>query len=246
MVGVLFGLPLPLFSADLPTILKRGRLIVAVKENIRPLAFRGSDGQLQGFEIDVARQLAQELLDKPDAVVLQPVLNQDRLATVLDGRADLAIARVTKTPMRSQVVSFSSPYYLDGTALISRDPNLRRLSDLGRGPIAVLENSSTVAVLRRRLPQVGLVPVSSYVAAKQQLQTGAAIAFAADASVLSGWAQEDPAYHLLLPTLSSEPLAIVLPKGLQYESLRQQIQAILAGWQRSGWLKERAAYWGLP
>lgn len=237
---------LPTFAADLQTIEQRGRLIVAVKDNLRPLGFRGADGQLQGLEIEIAQRLAQELLGRKDAVELQPVVNQDRLTAVLEGKADLAIAHITGTPSRSRLVSFSVPYYLDSTALITRDSSVQRVTDIGKRAIAVLEGSSTIATLRYRLPDATLVSVASYTAAQTLLETGVAVAFAADASVLTGWAQESSRYRLLTPTLSAEPLCIVMPKGLQYGELQQRVNQIITRWTAEGWLQERAASWGLP
>jgi polar amino acid transport system substrate-binding protein len=234
------------YAEDLKTIQQRGKLVVAVKENLPPLGFRGADGQLQGLEIDIAKRLAQELVGKPDAFVLKPVLNQGRLQAILDGEADITIARVTLTTSRSRVVGFSIPYYLDGTALVTKDPTLQTPFDLTNQTVAVLDNSSTVDTVRGRLPGAKLVGVKSYEAARSLLEKGEVTAFAADASVLSGWAQEFPQYRLLTPTLSVEPLCIVLPKGVKYEGLRQRINEILTRWQSEGWLKQRIAFWNLP
>lgn len=236
----------PLLAENLEGIQKRGNLIVAVKDNLRPLGFRQLNGQLQGLEIEIAERLARELLGRPDALVLKPVANRDRLTLVLDGQADLAIAQISLSEARSRLVTFSLPYYSDGTALITRSSGVQKLADLGNQSIAVLNGSSAIAVLSYRIPTATLVPVESYVAARQAIESGRAIAFAGDASILSGWQQESPGYHLLLPTLSVAPLCIVLPKGLQYEPLGQRINELLTRWQQEGWLKERAAYWGLP
>lgn len=246
LVGASFLMSSLSAAEDLQTIQRRGYLVVAVKENLRPLGFRDRDGQLQGFEIEIARRLAQELLGKADAIVFQPSLNQDRLSLVLNGKADLTIARLTQTDARARVVSFSIPYYLDGTALVTRNPAIRKPADIGQGKVAVLNGSSTIETLRYRLPDATLIGVDSYQAAKDLLDSGQAIGFAADASVLAGWVQEFPQYRLLLPTLSVEPLSIVMPKGLQYTELQQRINQILRRWQEEDWLKQRAAYWGLP
>lgn len=252
--GVLgFGVVVSLFSvspfgvaADLQTIQQRGRLIVAVKTDLRPLGFREKGEQLQGLEIDIAQRLAQELLGRKDALELQAVSNPDRLAAVLDGKVDIAIAHVTGTSLRSRLVSLSVPYYLDGTALVTRDASVQRMADVGKRTIAVLDGSSTIATLRYRLPEANLVSVSSYEAAHALLEKGDAIAFAGDASVLTGWVQEFPSYRLLTPTLSAEPLCIVMPKGLQYTDLHLRINQIIARWVAEDWLRERATYWGLP
>jgi len=233
-------------AADLQTIRQRGYLIVAVKDNLRPLGFRTATEQLQGLEIDLARYLAQALLGRADAVVFQPVANRDRLDWVERGQVDLAIARITATASRSRLVNFSTPYYLDGTGVMVKSPDLRRLDDLAGRQIAILSGSSTIASLRFILPSVRMVGVASYQEAAALLDVGAVDAFAADASLLSGWVQQAPQYRLLPSRLSTEPLAIALPKGLQYEELRRGVNAAIAQGQASGWLAARIRFWGLP
>jgi polar amino acid transport system substrate-binding protein len=245
-LGAQFLLPLSALAADLQTIARRGQLIVAVKDNLRPLGFRDAKGNLQGLEIEIAQRLAQELLGNPDAVVFKPINNRDRLAVVINGEVDLTIARVTNTASRSRVVSFSAPYYLDGTALVTASPAIREASDLTNQTIAVLNNSSTIATLRYRLPQTKLVGVDSYEAGKDLIESGQAVAFAADTSILAGWVQDFPSYRLLPLRLSTEPLCIVFPKGIQYDELRRRVDQILDRWKAQGWLQERATYWGLP
>ena len=149
-------------AAELKEIQRRGYLTVAVKDNLRPLGFRDSQGNLQGLEIDLARRLAQDLLGKPDAVKLQPVENSLRLAAVLEDKVDIAIADFTATESRARLVSFSLPYYFDGTALITKDATIQKLGDVVRSKIAVINGSSTIASVRYLLPQAKLVGVDSY------------------------------------------------------------------------------------
>ncbi|MEX0271806.1 transporter substrate-binding domain-containing protein [Leptolyngbyaceae cyanobacterium UHCC 1019] len=236
----------PTIAAELSVIKKRGRLVVAVKETVRPLGFRGANGQLQGFEIDLAQRLAKELLGRSEAVELKPVTNQERFSLVINGTVDIAIAHATLTPSRLRILSFSLPYYTDGTAIITQSPTIQKTADLTGKTVAVINGSSAIAALRSQLPRMNLIGVESYEAARAVLNRGDAIAFAGDVSVLSGWSQEFPEYRVVLPALSSELLAIVLPKGQQYNELKQQIDIILTRLRNSGWLEERAKYWGLP
>ncbi|MEC4895526.1 MAG: transporter substrate-binding domain-containing protein [Oscillatoria sp. PMC 1051.18] len=233
-------------AAELAQIERRGKLIVAVKDNLRPLAFTDATGNLQGLEIEIAKRLAAEILGSPDAVELQPVTNQERLNAVIEGKVDIAIARVTFTESRDRLVDFSPYYYLDGTGLVTKDPAIQTFTDLQTSTIAVIRASSTIAVIKYSLPQARLVGVDSYQEALQLLETKEATAFAADKSVLTGWVQEYPQYRLLPERLSGEPLAIVMPTGLQYASLRRKVNEAIANWQKSGWLQERIIYWGLP
>lgn len=243
----LFLLPLVTGAAELKDIQQRGYLVVAVNDDLRPLGFRDVQGNLRGLEIDIARRLAQDLLGKPDAVRLQPVANRDRLAVVLEDKVDLTIARVTATPSRARLVSFSTAYYFDGTAIIIKKGAGQRLNDVAQQRVAVLKGSSTIATIRYILPRVQLVGVDSYRAAYSLMESGTVAAFAADASVLTGWVQEYPQYQLLPTTLlSAEPLSVVMPKGLQYDDLRRQVNAAIARYLAEGWLQQRAAFWGLP
>lgn len=88
--------------------------------------------------------------------------------------------------------------------------------------------------------------VDSYQQARSLLESKAAIAFAADSSVLTGWVQQYPQYRLLALRLSTEPLSVVMPKGLQYEPLRRRINNAIARYLQQGWLQQRIQYWGLP
>lgn len=246
VLGVQWVAPLTAWSAELEEIQSRGHLVVAVKDNVRPLGFRDINGQLRGLEIDIARRLAEELLGDDERVVLQPVSNTERLSVLLTNEVDVIIAQLTATASRARIVAFSRPYYMDGTALVTRNAAIHSVSDLNRGPVAVLNGSTSIDDLRFLLPQVSLVGVSSYQEAYAQLESNEAIAFAADASVLSGWVQEYPAYRLLPTLLSAEALCIAMPKGVQYDSLRQRVNEAIARWQEDGWLQERIEYWGLP
>lgn len=234
------------FSADLATIQERGYLIVAVKDNWRPLGFVDETGELVGLEIDIATRLAAELFDDPTAVQLVPMSNLDRLAAVLNDEVDLAIAGVSITAMRQRVVDFSTPYYLDGTAFITRDPDIQSLQDLQRGTIALIEGSEAVTHVNYTLPFATLVGIESYQQGYEVIEAGGVDAIAADLTVLTGWVQEYPRYRLLSSVLTAEPLAIVLPKGNQYTDLRRFINGAIEEWHTDGWLEERATTWGLP
>lgn len=236
----------PSSAAELKEIQKRGYVVIAIKDNLRPLGFRDARGHLQGMEIDLAQRLAQDLLGKPDAVRLQPVANHERLSVVLDGKVDLSIASVTATESRARLVSFSMPYYLNSTALITKNASVQKLGDIATRKIAVLNASSAIARVRYLLPAAQLVGVDSYEQARSLLDEGGAVAFAADASVLSGWVEEYPQYRLLPTLIGAEALCVVMPKGLQYEQLRRQVNAAIGRYSAEGWLQQRAKYWGLP
>jgi polar amino acid transport system substrate-binding protein len=235
----------PAQAGTLKEIQQRRKLIVAVKDNLPLLGFRDGAGNLQGLEIDIARKLATEIFGNPDSIQLLPVANQDRLKAAIEGTVDLTIARVTITPTRSRVVDFSRSYYLDGTGIITRQAKITQNLDLVGKKVAVLNNSTTIASLQYIIPQAQLVGVSSYQQARNLLNTGKVVAVAADRSLLLGWRKSDSSYHIFPDKLSTEALGIVIPKGLQYDPLRQLVDQSIQQWQANGWIQERMRYWGL-
>jgi polar amino acid transport system substrate-binding protein len=231
-------------AADLKTIQARGHLIVAVKDNLRPLGWRTEQGELQGFEIDIARRLATTIFGQPDAVQFVPVSNADRLTLVMEDKVDLAIAQITATEARRRLVYFSPPYYLNGTSFITKQAAIVNPTQFQS--VAVLDGSQTIATLQYVLPKLNPIRVASYQAAQEKLDSGAVEAFAANTTALTGWVQEYPEYRLIPAQFNREPIAVAFPKGLQYEDLGKVVNQSLQQWQQDGWLKERATYWGLP
>jgi polar amino acid transport system substrate-binding protein len=232
-------------AAELEDIQERGYLIVGVKDNLRPLGFRDGQNQLQGFEIDIARQLAADLLGDEQAVEFKPLLNQDRLNALLEDEVDVLIARMSITDARTRLVTFSRPYYVDGAAFITRDTTIQSLRDLRQQTIAVLTGSDTIPTIRSLLPSVQLQGVETYAEAQTLLESGQVAVFAADATVLTGWVQESPQYHLIPTLISAEALAVAMPKGAQYDKLRREVNAAVERWQTNGWLRQRISAWGL-
>ena len=237
--------PKAIAAREWSEIQSQQELKVAVKNNLRPLGFTDKNGALVGLEIDIARQLAVEMLGEDSTVEFLPVNNIERLQMLLEDEVDLTIARVAVTTSRSRIVDFSSYYYLDGTGIVTKNSQIENTKSLPLKRVAVLEDSATIAVIRHRLPNVTLVGVDSYQAALELLESDRVDGFAGDRSILTGWIQEYPKYKLLRERLSGAALAVVMPKGLQYKELRQQVNLAIAKWQQSGWLQSRIDYWGL-
>jgi polar amino acid transport system substrate-binding protein len=246
VLGVQLAVPPVSVAADLDTIRQRGHLIVAVRDEWRPLSYRDDSNNLVGLEIDIARRLAEVILDDADAVTFEIVPNRERIQAVLEDRVDVVIAGVTITPDRMRLARFSPPYYLDGTGLIVQNPEFQTLEDIQRHRLGLIQGSSAIPSVRYILPLAELSPVSSYQEAYSALSNGLIDAFAGDLSVLTGWRQEYEGYSLIPSALSADPLAIVMPKGNQYHELHQIVNQAVETWHETGWLEERATYWGLP
>ncbi|GBO53998.1 amino acid transporter, periplasmic amino acid-binding protein [Pseudanabaena sp. lw0831] len=225
----------------LDKIQKRGKLVIGVKDNLPPLGFRDRSGNLSGLEIDIARELANEL-NMP--IELIPLKNRDRLSALQNNQVDLAIAQITVTTNRSRLVDFSLPYYTDSTiAIAKRDITFQEL----RLPsaIGVLKNSAAIAIIQSQFPKAAIIGASSYADGLDALLSGKVKAFVGDRTSLMQWLKDHPDYVIIGQPLAVHSLAIALPRGLQHLDLRDRVFDIVEKWRRNGWLKERANYWGL-
>jgi polar amino acid transport system substrate-binding protein len=232
-------------AAEWSTIQKRGRLVIGVKDNLPPMGFRQPSGNLAGFEIDIARELAKELLGSAELVELVPLRNRDRLSALWGDRVDIVVAHLSITRNRARLVDFTVPYYTDSTAVIAKR-NTQNAQFNQSSAIAVIKGSSTIAVLQFLLPQAQLIGVDSYQEGLAALKAQKVQAFAGDRSALVQWLKDNPDYDRIQNLTSSHSLAIALPRGLQYEDLRLKVLQAVEKWRKNGWLRERATYWGLP
>ncbi len=89
-------------------------LRVGVRTGYPPFAFEEA-GTLKGFEIDLARQLANSLGVTPTFVVVTPA---NRLALLGEGRIDLVVATMGHTLQRDQQALFVRPHYYQSQTIV--------------------------------------------------------------------------------------------------------------------------------
>jgi polar amino acid transport system substrate-binding protein len=170
-----------------------------------------------------------------------PVTIDDRFSAVQQGKVDLFCGAETETLSRRKEVSFSLPIFPSGIgALLAADtpPELQEILERGSPPtrpiwrgspartlleqqtFAVVSNTRTVDWLRERANafdiDAKIISVDSYDAGVQSLINGASDVLFGDRAILLEAAKRNPAAHdltLLDRRFSSEPVALVLPRG---------------------------------
>ena len=91
----------------LDRITKAGVVRIAVPDNFAPFGTLGTDGKLQGYDIDTAALVADKLGVKLDLV---PVPSTDRISALTDGKVDLVISTLGKNAEREKAIAFSVAY----------------------------------------------------------------------------------------------------------------------------------------
>ena len=91
----------------LADIMKSGTIRIAVPQDFPPFGMVGTDMQLEGYDIDMARLIAKDMKVKIDLV---PVTSANRLPYLQTHKVDLVISTLGKTPDRAKVIDFSNAY----------------------------------------------------------------------------------------------------------------------------------------
>ena len=97
----------------LQSVLENGTLRVGVSL-FTPWTLKTKKGEIVGFEIDVAKQLAKDLGVKPEFHVLDW---EKIIPSLLNRKIDIIIAGIVITPQRALKVNFSQPYDSSGIGL---------------------------------------------------------------------------------------------------------------------------------
>ena len=97
-----------------------GKIIVGTSAPYKPMEYFDENGTLIGFDIDIARKIAEHL----DVTLEFKNMNFDELLdAVKNGEIDIAIAAITITAERSKEVLFSKPYLNAGQVIIVNETN---------------------------------------------------------------------------------------------------------------------------
>jgi polar amino acid transport system substrate-binding protein len=113
----------------LDDIIKRGTIRVATVLQAYPQAFRNDKGEPDGYEVDVAKLLAEKLGVKLEIV---DVAGSARISTIVAKKADIVLAGLTRTLERAKIINFCEiPYYMSGMIYVVRpDSPYKTLEDL--------------------------------------------------------------------------------------------------------------------
>lgn len=91
--------------------------------------FNSKTHTIEGFDIDLIKEVAKRL--NMDPIIVDMDFG-GILPSLQSGQADMAIAGITRTPLREQTIDFTNDYYQPKVALLSLGENqIKRLSELG-------------------------------------------------------------------------------------------------------------------
>ena len=231
-------------ARPLQEVLNTGTLRVGVTL-FAPWAARGADGDLVGFEVDIARQLAADLGVKAQLLSF----DVDRHVPALEsGEIDIIAAGLTITPERALHVNFSDPYAESGIGLathVERTSSVTDIKALDSNTITIgaVENSVGAQLARRLWPHARVQVFPSVDAASKALLAGEVHGYVEDEPVPTFLALENPG---VVDVPTGHPL-LVSPAGFAVNKGDPDFLAFLNAWitahKADTWLPTTASYW---
>lgn len=109
----------------------RDKLIVGVFTDKPPFGFVDEAGRYVGFDTDIGRQFAKDLLGDENKVEFVAVEPASRIPFLQSDKVDLILANMTVTPERKEAVEFTNPNLKVAVqALVPNDSTVKSLDDL--------------------------------------------------------------------------------------------------------------------
>ena len=217
----------------IPDIYERGRIIVGVDQSLNLLSFRDfASGELSGFEVSLAQEIARDIFNDPNAVEFRYVDSTERTAALENGTVDIVLRTMTVTPERRERVAFSAPYLNSRAGVLVSSPGGQARNRQSSDRICVARGSTTEELIRRNSPESTLLLVSNWSDCLVALQSGQAEVIVADDTILAGINDQDPATAIVQRGLSDESYAAGIAKD--NEGLVRQVNATLERIARDG------------
>ncbi len=228
-------------ESSLTDIKSNGYITAGVRFNLEPFGYRDQDYHLVGFDIDIAKFIANKL--EVD-IKYKPVTTKEMFQALDSDEVDFVISAITHTIERDETMDFSITYFKDyERIMIPKESNIQSLSELKGKTIALKRGISVQKGLTEKFgDSIDFYEVDNRPDDFEAMRTGLADAVATDSMLLLGLrkkAYDDGRINNLSDyVLRGEPIKEV-PYGIAIKQgdikLRDIINFILIEMQKSGY-----------
>jgi polar amino acid transport system substrate-binding protein len=197
-------------GSTMAKIAARGRLIVGIDQNAYLFGYRDpATGDLVGFEIDIARAMAQAIFGDPKKIQFLAITTADRIPVIQNGKADMVVRTMTMTCERWQQVSFSTEYLTSHQRLlVRRGSGIREFDDLAGRKVCATRGSTSIVTIAAQPAKPVPVATDSTLDCLVMLQQGQVDAVSTIDVLLAGLAAQDPSTEVVGKFSSDEPSGI--------------------------------------
>ncbi|SFE59668.1 glutamate ABC transporter substrate-binding protein [Blastococcus tunisiensis] len=226
-------------------IAERGSITVGTKYDQPGFGLETLDGELEGFDVEVAKIIAAELGIAPEDIQWEQTPSAVREEVIEGGEVDMVVATYTINDERAERITFAGPYYeagqqimvaadndeITGPESFTENPELKVCSVTGSTPADQIEQYLAN-------PSSQLVLFDEYSQCADSLSNGQVDAVTTDNVILLGFVSEsDGEFKLVGEQFTEEPYGIGIEKGdvafceFINETLADNEEAYVAAWE---------------
>jgi polar amino acid transport system substrate-binding protein len=178
------GWPEPAHAeSTLDVVKKNGVVRAGVRKDVANFGFTNEKGEIVGFDVDIAKGIAEKLGVK---IELVPVTSATRVPLLHQGRIDFIAATMTQYRSREGAVDFSIPYfYTPQTLLVKKGSGIKTMADLAGKRAGSALGAGAVKNMQAVQPKVTVQTFQSYPEAFIALQQGLIDAIGTDVTILA-------------------------------------------------------------
>ncbi len=207
----------PTFEAGttMARIQEAGTLKVGTKFDQPLYGEKQLSGDVEGFDVEIARIVADELGVEPE---FQEAVSKNREPFIQNGTVDIVVATYTINDKRKMVVDFGGPYYVTGQSLMVKkdDEAIKSKDDLAGKTVCSVEGSTPAERIATEAPQAKIILFDTYGKCAEAVTNGQADAVTTDEAILLGLVSKTPdAFKVVGEQFSEEPYGIGLKKDDQ-------------------------------
>ncbi len=148
-------MPVPVTKSAIEDIRQRGEVRIGVLYNYPPFSYRADNGDIHGYEIDLAGKIAEKWGVK--ATFIQ-VTRQTRIPFLNEGMVDMLAGAMPHRRELEQFVEFSDTTFVSGyVPLVSNDSGIDSAAAIGTNAVGAIGNDSQAA-LAQYASTVGISP----------------------------------------------------------------------------------------
>ena len=191
---------------------QRGKLLAGVDDSTYLFGFRDpKSGQLEGFDIDIAHDIAQQIFGDPSKVQFLEITTDQRITALNRDDVDLVVRTFTISCNRLDDVLFSSPYFFAHRRLLVDSTSLANNIDglAGQRVCATSGSDSLVTIAQHKALPVSVANWSDCLVLLQQNQVAG---ICTDDTILAGMHAQDPNTKIVGPSLADEPYGVAVNK----------------------------------
>ena len=220
-------------GSTMAAIRARGTLVVGVSADTLRMGSRNPlTGQIEGFDIDMARAVAQAIFGDAGKVQFRVITAGQRIDVLTGHQVDLVARAFSITCPRWQQVAFSAEYFHAGQkVLVPVSSAATGLADLAGAKVCAPSGTTTLTKLAD-YRKITAVPAATHTACLALFEQGAVDAITGDDTVLAGLAAQDPYAKVVGQAISDEPYGLGVP-GDQVDMVRF-VNAVLAQVEADG------------